>query len=446
MEVHNIKLSESDILCRFSEMEAKFPRNEGKNYYPSLDFYLKYFDDKEGAIREEANRMIEFAGLGTYSSNVKFAILDGSAGNIVLNNDLVAEITIDEGIAQSIDAVMATLAHEISHKVLHKNGIFYKGFFDRENEVCADLAAFYLGFGDLIMKGYKMGKFIMGYLSPETYAMAYVLITVINKNIEYNINNLPMHARIEIEKAQNKCELLKTNFGSLCQDNYNDFYSDTFSEIRKIYEYYDLIIAAIPEIQKSFSFLSKNLSDAFYNFDKKELEWHKFSIAFNAFVCLKPDDNNNIILQKLKNHFNSAFFSIFRVLNLNRDLSKLKNIERHCPNCGFTINKVLEPREYHLVCPKCKTHFIIDGDIKRIIDSASSLDRDITDKECKAILENERLKKEINRLTNELDKYKVEDRIIKEDNTTITKNKKEDLKNRKNEKISILNKLMKRYF
>ena len=150
---------------------------------------------------------------------------------------------------------------------------------------------------------------------------------------------------------------------------------------------------AIPEIQKSFSFLSKNLSDAFYNFDKKELEWHKFSIAFNAFVCLKPDDNNNIILQKLKNHFNSAFFSIFRVLNLNRDLSKLKNIERHCPNCGFTINKVLEPREYHLVCPKCKTHFIIDGDIKRIIDSASSLDRDITDKECKAILENERLKK-----------------------------------------------------
>lgn len=417
MKVQAIKLTEVGILSRFSDMEKKFPRREGKNYFPSLDFYLKYFDDREGAIREEANKMIEFAGLGTYRSNVRFSVLDGAAGNIVLNNNMVADITIDENVAKSIDAVMATLAHEICHKLLHKHGIYYDGFFDKENEVYADLATFYVGFGDLTMKGYKIDNRMMGYLTPETYAMAYVLMTLINKNIEYNIESLPMHARVEIDKAKRKCGLSKTNFRNLSPEDYNKLYSDTFYEIRKLYEFYDLLRAAIPEIQDSFSFLSKNLSDAFYNFDIKDLEWHKFSIAFNSYVFLRPDGENNIILSKLKEQFCPAFFNIYRILSVSNLLSKLNNVERHCPNCGNTVNKKLEPREYHLVCPKCKTHFIIDGNLDKILEQASSFDKKMKKQECEAILENTKLKNEIKRITDELEilKKTVEEKKQTED-------------------------------
>ena len=412
MKVQDIRLTEGEILRRFSVMEAKFPRREGKNYFPSLDFYLNYFDNKEESIRQEADRMIEFVGLGTYRSNVKFLKLEGVAGNILLNSDMVAQITIDEDIANNIDAVMATLAHEICHKVLFKYGIYFKTFMKEENEVYADLATFYIGFGDLTMKGYKVGNNLAGYLSPDTYAMAYVLMTVINQKVDYNINGLPQHARAEIDKAKRKCGLIKTNFRELCKDNYNQMYSETFSEIRKMYEYYDLLLAALPGIQNSVSFLTKGISDAFYNYDIKDLEWHKFSIAFNAFIFTRPNDDNIILLQKLQDHFSSAFFSIYRVLNIDNNLSILNKIERHCPNCGSTINKELEPREYHLVCPKCKTHFVIDGDLGRILTEVRELDQKYNKKECDAILENSRLKMEIERLTDEVEMYKS----IAEDN------------------------------
>lgn len=177
MKVQAISIDEVGILSKFSHMEGKFPRREGKNYFPSLDFYLNYDDNRERTIREEAEKMLEFVGLGNYRSNVKFAILDGAAGNIVLNSNMVAEITIDEEIAKLKDAVLATLAHEICHKILHKNGIYFS-FMDQENEVYADLATFYVGFGDLTMKGYKIQNHLMGYLTPDTYAMAYVLMTI----------------------------------------------------------------------------------------------------------------------------------------------------------------------------------------------------------------------------------------------------------------------------
>lgn len=243
------------------------------------------------------------------------------------------------------------------------------------------------------------------------------MMTIINKKVNYNIEGLPMHAQIEIDKAKRRCELSKTTFVNLNKDNYNTFYSDAFSEIRKMYEYYDLLIAALPEIQESLSSLSKDASDTFYGFDIKDLEWHKFSLAFFTSIFTRPTNEDNIILAKVKEVFSSAFLGVFSLMRLQRNLSRLKNVERHCPRCGHAINKVLEPREYHLICPKCKTHFVIDGDLQKIIDHISSIDKENCQKECNAILENEQLKKEIKRLSDELEVFKsiVEDNKKSED-------------------------------
>lgn len=399
MKVQAIHLTEGGILSRFAYMEEKFPRREGKNYFPSLDFYLNYHDNRELAIQEEANKMIEFAGLGTYRSTVKFAKLEGAAGNIHLNANMIAEITIDEDIAKSFDAVMATLAHEICHKVLYSHGIDFP-FMKQENEVYADLATFYVGFGDLIMKGYNVDNHLLGYLTPGTYAMAYVLISIINKGVEYNVNNLPVHARTEIVNAQRNCELSKTSFTSLNEDRLSQVFSEAFSEICKLHEYYDLLLAAIPEVQSRISFLSKNVSDAFYNYDSKYLEWHKFLIAYYTLVYAKPNCKDNATLMLYKEKISGAFLDVFSALEVGEDVFKAIKITRHCPNCGFTINKELESREYHLVCPKCKKHFVIHGDIKKNISYFASWDKSAKSIDFELKRENERLK-EINRLLEE---------------------------------------------
>lgn len=401
MKVHDIKLTEGEILRRFSVMENKFPRREEKNYFPSLDFYLKYFDDKESAIREEANRMIEFAGLGTYRSNVKFEELDGAAGNILLNSNMVAEITIDEDIAKNIDSVMATLAHEICHKVLYKHGIYFDQFLKEENEVYADLATFYLGFGDLTMKGYKVGNNYSGYLSPDTYAMAYVLMTVINQGVDYNIKGLPPHAQSEIEKASKECKIVKTKFAKLNKENYNEIFSQTFFEIKELFGLYDLLTAALPHMREAMTYLSKNVSDAFYNFEIKDLEWHKFNIAYHAFLFVIAEVNDNYVLNLYREKFGTSFLYIYDAISSDNSLKKIENFTRHCPNCGSPINKQLEPREYHLVCPHCKTHFTIDGDIKTILKYIEKLD---TERKKQELIkeENVRLKDENKKLNDEL--------------------------------------------
>lgn len=405
MKVQAIRLREGDILRRFSDMEKKFGRREGKNYFPSLDFYLNYFDDKEGSIRLEADKMIEFAGLGTYRSKITFRKLDGAAGNIALNADMIAEITIDEDVSNSIDMVMATLAHEICHKVLFKNGIYFKDFFEQENEVYADLATFYIGFGDLTMKGYKVGNNLSGYLTPDTYAMAYVLMTVINKSIDYSINLLPAHARIEIDKASKICELSKTKFVDLDKNNISQIYSDTFGDIRKFFEFYDLLLAILPIMRNKLSLLSKNLSDAFYNFEIKDLEWHKFSIAYNAFLFVKANEKDDHSLNFYKDKFGTAFFYIYEAVKYGKYgnfFSKLSEVQRHCPTCGHLINKRLEPREYHLICPHCKTHFTVNGDIssvKEYVESMSNKKKSIEEKYKELVEDNKKLQGEVKKLS-----------------------------------------------
>ena len=87
MQVQGIDLSELEIIRRFSEMEKKFPRCTGKNYFPSLDFYIEYYDNPEKSIKTEADNMFAFVGMGIYCTEVRFEALQNAAGNIKLSTD-----------------------------------------------------------------------------------------------------------------------------------------------------------------------------------------------------------------------------------------------------------------------------------------------------------------------------------------------------------------------
>lgn len=150
-----IYLSEIEILKRFSVMEKHFQRCTGKRYFPSLNFYLNYYDDPITSLKEEAEKMLAFVGLGAYTVKLKVEHLNNAAGLIELTADMYAEITLDIDIYKDIHKSMATLSHEICHKVLFAHGIYFQDPIEIENEIYADLATFYVGFGAFTMKGYS---------------------------------------------------------------------------------------------------------------------------------------------------------------------------------------------------------------------------------------------------------------------------------------------------
>lgn len=81
---------------------------------------------------------------------------DGTGGHIELNNnenDVFIEIS--RQVSESPNSTLAVLSHEISHKLLHLNGISLgQGLLEKyENEILTDIAAVFVGLGKLMLNG-----------------------------------------------------------------------------------------------------------------------------------------------------------------------------------------------------------------------------------------------------------------------------------------------------
>ena len=375
MNVQAIDLSETEILRRFSEMEKHFPRCKSKNYFPSLDFYLEYNDNPEKSLKIEADNMFAFVGMGNYVTEVKFENLINAAGNIQLSHDNKAYITIDKETSKSAKKVLATLAHEICHKVLFKNGIYFEKFLVEENEVYADLATFYVGFGHLTMEGYKVENSISGYLTPTTYARAFHIIRCINNNVECNISYLPDHAKAELSKVETESIFSVWLKDFLNIEKRKDIYMMACSNVSHLQFMCDFLIDILKKKSNSYKEKLKELSNVFYGFSDQDFEWHKCSIAFKymenaAIGNLQNESTKHIAdIKKLA----SAYKNILWNVNY-EDIINSENHLFYCPVCQKSINKVLEQKVYHFVCPECKSHILIEASKESIIDDIKYLE------------------------------------------------------------------------
>lgn len=363
MQVQGIDLSELEIIRRFSEMEKKFPRCTGNNYFPSLDFYIEYYDNPEKSIKTEADNMFAFVGMGIYCTEVRFEALQNAAGNIKLSADNKAYITIDDSTAKDAKKVLATLAHELCHKILFKNGIYFSNFLEEENEIYADLATFYVGFGHLTMEGYKVGNSISGYLTPSTYARAFNIIKTINRNVEYNISYLPDHAKAELGKVESESVFSKWLKDFLNTNKLSEIFMVTCDNISNAQNMCSFLISILHDKSEQFNDALRKMSQTFYGFDEKDFEWHKFSIAFkymeNAAIDKKLQNDSSKYIEEIS-RLSSSLFDL-----LGDNYEQAINTINHsycCPICGMPINKQLENKRYHLKCPKCKNHIVIDAD------------------------------------------------------------------------------------
>ena len=156
------------------------------------------------SIQKLGKSMAEFVGL----SDLTFIITIVSqkknvAGHIDLSdtgNDVFIEISTD--VAKYKDAILATLAHEISHKILALKGIRIsvgspEPIFVKENEVLTEITAVYSGFGKQMVNGCECSisheestingsqriteSIKTGYISKEHFSFIYLMICSMRK-------------------------------------------------------------------------------------------------------------------------------------------------------------------------------------------------------------------------------------------------------------------------
>ena len=122
----------------------------------------------------------------------------GTAGHIELNSNKEVYIEISrELLTQNKSSLLATLAHEITHKYLYINNIDISSHSVIKNEILTDITSIYLGLGKLIINGClsenssekvinnkivtEKNKLSVGYLGIDHYTFIYKFICSMRK-------------------------------------------------------------------------------------------------------------------------------------------------------------------------------------------------------------------------------------------------------------------------
>lgn len=177
---NEIYLSPRKILEHLCVLEEKVPRKFNTPYIPTGEILVG-----ESALDLEAKKMLDYVGLGHYSPICRFTELEkGTAGCIEMGGSgYVANIKIDKQYQGNTTIILAILAHEVCHKLIYLHGIDFPNM-QIVNEVYTDLCTLYIGFGDLIIKGYKTishesdttTTHMLGYLKYDMYIDSYEIV------------------------------------------------------------------------------------------------------------------------------------------------------------------------------------------------------------------------------------------------------------------------------
>ena len=380
MEAHAYQLNEQQIVQHFAAMEKKFRRHTGDLFFPSLDYTLDLIDsgDSLNSLKGEIERMVLFVGLGTMPVKLSVSTLINAAAMINMSNTDCIDITIDrERLKENhFDTIMATVAHELSHKVLYMNDIWFYPPLDFENEIYADLATFYLGFGKFTMINYqrKEGNMEMksGYLTPDTYAMAYVLSEYMNGRVP-STDGLPSHAVEEVNKAIQRCSLKW-----LCKLDSNNVTKQMFEfachPLGTASLLLNLLERVVEKGRAEVAKKTKELSDFYY--DKTPMECRKAQMGLRA---LELDYNPNQPMgEALVRHLLNSLLPLMDadIPGVKEVLTDAAQLTQRCPVCHnmIPLKEEWAGRSVHTHCHKkitgtngvneeCDSHIIIDNNL-----------------------------------------------------------------------------------
>jgi len=217
-------------------------------------------------IQRAAKKISEFVGLKGLTFIVNTTQLrKGVSGNIELRSeDSAVFVELSTDTLKFSDAVLATLAHEITHKYLHRKGIScgLGPAFEYENEILTDIATIYIGLGKLYLNGCQCSntetkivnpnsttttteKMRVGYLDQSRLAFVYRLICA--------MRNLPS-AKIESGLKTDSFQMVRN-----CEKKHSEYIAEKFQSSQFLNELVSCRKQKVAEAQMVFSDINRNL-------------------------------------------------------------------------------------------------------------------------------------------------------------------------------------------
>lgn len=352
MKVQSIDLSIFEILKRFCDMENRLPHREKfKLYNTSLRFYLNNDNDLAQTCQSEAENMMNFVGLIGYTPVIKFDNLDNANGNINLNPSMTVVINLDESVRHDNNAIMATLAHEICHKLLYTSGLYYsESFIKEENEVLADLATFYVGFGNHTMNGFYRKtsniEYRSGYLTPKTYGLAYIISCMVNNLNPFDMK-LSEHGMAAIQEASKHVED-DFFFSKLDEESIKDSFLKAGQRSSQILQRLDYLMELLQNQRTSIVDYNRQLNEMFYCNPQLHVKAPQ-ATPYMALAVRHLQQKNDVLREakaldeKLDRNINSFIPVISKILkDKGLTVPSFSNKAPFCPFCNTVSKKDLK--------------------------------------------------------------------------------------------------------
>lgn len=353
-----IQLSFKEIIGYLCQIEQKAPRRQFA-LYEAKHWVQPNTTVPIATVKDEAREMLEFVGLHNYQTDIKFEVLDNNTGgNISLNNTMepAVHINISSAFRNNWKAVQAVLAHEICHKFLMVNGL-YCSIDVNVNETFVDLATMYVGFGELMLDGCdtKVGnvKYQLGYLTMETYKVAYHLVCSVLGDISsvhgIGVDTFADEAVQRWKMNGDKYELLKQCFVDKSQK---------LSELsRNLAVMQQLIVQCKEELSTNYNALDKEF---FRDLKEENGEYVDKMAAFNTFYNATYGRRSDDVTEELNGIFNEALYKAYMACQKHGHI-ELKQEKVTCPSCGAE-GKAAKTESGIVRCPKCYRTFYWNAD------------------------------------------------------------------------------------
>jgi hypothetical protein len=370
-----------------------------KAKYKQIDDF--YYNNKNIIeIQNAAKKLASYAGLSDLTFNIAVASQnEKTAGHIDLNTPgNFVFIEISENVRDFKQAILATLAHEISHKYAKINKLYLAEgeAFKLENEKLTDILSIYLGFGKLMINGsynsityqtYSNNQivnttksYVLGYLNISEYIFIYLIINFMrNIDTEEMIRGIKSEDNIGmIKKMLHDNDIL---FNSLRKDP--DYLNQKKSSLE---DYISDFQKKMADVENILSYLkNKIISGADDNLKKLHIEMNNFRnnlnihfnkheynncinilqsyIADDKIVEIKKQLNNKI---KIVDNLYKGLFLVIKKYNKlfnNFDLNEENFRTITCSIDGTKMRFKKNGKNISVKCPKCGYQFIVNSTV-----------------------------------------------------------------------------------
>ncbi|OPZ92998.1 MAG: hypothetical protein BWY74_01333 [Firmicutes bacterium ADurb.Bin419] len=345
-------------------------------------------------LNSVANKIASFINL-RHNISVNVEIFSGNiGGSICPTYEQDITININKSTLMLPDSALCVLAHELTHQYLFMHGIdlTYQSVLD--NELLTDIAAIYLGLGNLILNGHRTQKketinkqeitrkLKLGYVNTHYLGFVYKTICSMRKIPEdvYN-TQLSSQSKIYIAQAMNHNEfspyLKQDFFDPDTKAKTLEYMVEVFNSIQvllndidKHLSYFDMLTAKKIEkflkashqkLYEYYKFISYSMPDEYLNERINFLNNMKaYQMLDEMLVCLDTTYNSaKSIFDHLANKVLPQASSSGSNIDSNIDSNLCTVI---CRNDGTKIPQAVGNQLFTVKCPKCGYQFMASTD------------------------------------------------------------------------------------